>query len=314
MIIDNIHASNFKSFEKLDIEFGNFNVLIGANAAGKSNFIQLLKFVKDIVSHGIENAIQLQGGTEFLTNYDLKENPINIEFQPNNDLISILINNDQIIKQSIELSKKTLESKFKIFDFNFDLAKSPSSIETMFELEENGSNLPVVLKNIFKDENKKRSFLNYLQFVLPFVSDINSKDYFDNHLMISLKEVFNINKMLPGSMLSDGTISIICIVAALFFDNSDLAVFEEPDRSVHPQTHEKLVKLFYEASEEKQIFMSTHNPEILKYCRLDDIYLLSRNDKGYSEIKNVRDYQTLKLFLDQDMGIDQIFCDLLLTD
>ena len=313
-MIQKIHCSNFRSFDEFEIGFGKFNVLIGANAAGKSNFIQLLKFIKDIKSFGYENAIQLQGGLDFLSNFDFPEKALKIDFQPGENSIIIESKDDTITKNEINFSNGFNDLKIKIFDFNFDLIKSPSSIESLLELEENGSNLPVVLKNIFKEEDNKRSFLNYLQFILPFVKDINSKDYFDNHLMISLNEVFNTEKIIPGSMLSNGTISIICIIASLFFDKSDIAVFEEPDRSVHPQTHEKLVKLFYEASEEKQIFLSTHNPEILKYCNLEDIYLLSRNNKGYTEIKNVTDYKTLKLFLDQDMGIDQIFCDLLLTD
>lgn len=39
MAIKKIRISNFKSFTDLEIEFGKFNVLIGANASGKSNFI-----------------------------------------------------------------------------------------------------------------------------------------------------------------------------------------------------------------------------------------------------------------------------------
>jgi len=38
MAIKKLRISNFKSFGDLEIELGNFNVLIGANASGKSNF------------------------------------------------------------------------------------------------------------------------------------------------------------------------------------------------------------------------------------------------------------------------------------
>ena len=41
MAIKKIKISNFKSFKNLEIELGKFNVLIGANASGKSNFIQI---------------------------------------------------------------------------------------------------------------------------------------------------------------------------------------------------------------------------------------------------------------------------------
>lgn len=37
MQIKKIKVSNFKSFDEVEIELGRFNVLIGANASGKSN-------------------------------------------------------------------------------------------------------------------------------------------------------------------------------------------------------------------------------------------------------------------------------------
>ncbi|HZD44004.1 MAG TPA: AAA family ATPase, partial [Methanomicrobiales archaeon] len=61
MQIERIIASNFKTFHNLNITLGPYNVLIGTNAAGKSNFIDILKFMRDIARHGLKNAISLQG-------------------------------------------------------------------------------------------------------------------------------------------------------------------------------------------------------------------------------------------------------------
>src|SRR3989442_14807217 len=71
MAIRKIKVSNFKSFKNLDVELREFNALIGANASGKSNFIQIFTFLRDIVKHGLENAISLQGGTEYLRNINI---------------------------------------------------------------------------------------------------------------------------------------------------------------------------------------------------------------------------------------------------
>jgi len=57
MPIQRIHVENFKSFSELDIKLSRFHVLIGSNAAGKSNFISIFKFLRDITRHGIVNAI-----------------------------------------------------------------------------------------------------------------------------------------------------------------------------------------------------------------------------------------------------------------
>src|SRR4051794_19774146 len=68
MSVRHISASNFKTFNQLDVELRGFNVLVGANAAGKSNFVSVFRFLRDIGEFGIENAISLQGGGEYLTN------------------------------------------------------------------------------------------------------------------------------------------------------------------------------------------------------------------------------------------------------
>ena len=62
MKITKIEISNFKSFDNQSIHLNDFNLLVGANASGKSNLVQAFQFLRDIVIHGLENAISLQGG------------------------------------------------------------------------------------------------------------------------------------------------------------------------------------------------------------------------------------------------------------
>ena len=40
-----IRIANFKSFADQTVELNAFNLLVGANASGKSNFVQALKFL-----------------------------------------------------------------------------------------------------------------------------------------------------------------------------------------------------------------------------------------------------------------------------
>ena len=312
MSLKNISANNFRSFKEIDINFGRFNVIIGANAAGKSNLIQLFKFLRDLNEYGPQNAIQLQGGMEYLKNFKIDKNESDFKItDEKNEVHTINLKYSDSVSFDIDTK---INDTIKIFDFDTRLAKSSSSLENLVSLNSNAGNLPIAIKNVFSEPDKKREFLNYLNFILPFIKDVEIKENLEKSAVIYLTESYPNSKPLIGSMLSDGTISIICIIIAIFFDESNVAVFEEPDRSCHPQTYDKLIKLFYEASNFKQIFLSTHNPELLKYCRLEDIYLVSRDKDGLSQIRNVTDYSELKVFLDQNMGIDQIFCDLLLGE
>lgn len=66
--IKSIKAQNYKSFNNLEVKLSDFNIIIGPNSAGKSNFISILQFLRDIINSGVENAISLQGGTEHILN------------------------------------------------------------------------------------------------------------------------------------------------------------------------------------------------------------------------------------------------------
>ncbi|MBC8521401.1 MAG: AAA family ATPase, partial [Methanomicrobia archaeon] len=70
MQIKTIKVSNFKSFEEVNVDLGGFNVLIGANASGKSNFINVLQFLKDIAENGLDNAISMQGA-DYIQNINI---------------------------------------------------------------------------------------------------------------------------------------------------------------------------------------------------------------------------------------------------
>ena len=65
MAITRIKAKNFKSFKELDVELGDLNILIGANASGKSNFVDIFRFLRDIEDSGLGNAISAYG-TKYL--------------------------------------------------------------------------------------------------------------------------------------------------------------------------------------------------------------------------------------------------------
>lgn len=60
MKISRIECNNIKSFKNLSINLIDFNVIIGLNGSGKSNFILIFKFIKDILGSSLKEAIKNQ--------------------------------------------------------------------------------------------------------------------------------------------------------------------------------------------------------------------------------------------------------------
>ena len=423
MLLRKITISNFKNFDFAEIDLGKINVIVGANASGKSNLIQAIKFIKDIEEMGIDNAISLQGGIDFLTNIQLKEKrncTISIELVPQEGSIidvvkphSLIALSYRKIKYLIEIKKKngkkfeivreeltydikieelvgsnddnevtnpfslldftynlkidkgklskstTLEKKkltvqlsndqeykikearlspiiidfdlikrnvnksesllrqfnlltpksldFLVYDFDVKNSKKPANITGKSSLEENGENLARVIKRILEDKNDKRKFSNLIREVLPFINEISIEKLYDNSLLFKVKENYNNSAIIPSSLLSDGTIAVTSIIAASFFEDKKLVIFEEPEKGIHPAIISKIMNLFYDASKNKQILITTHNPEIVKHTKLEDLLLMQRSANGFSTVIKPNEMESVHIFLKSDLGVDQLF-------
>lgn len=410
MNIKKLRVKNFKSFKDLDIELGNFNVLIGANASGKSNFVQIFKFLRDIANSGLNNAISMQGGVEYLRNlnigysenlsievvsdqkfrlpgsrtkegligtkiyettYDFalkfkqkgtgfevaKDNltqkckfvklgtqkkkiveikeigdgEIIISRSPNGKInFSLSKPPEQIpikendiyplflLGEKIEPNRLLLEllyffpvaeifKEVLIYDFDPKLSKKATQITGKAELEEDGSNLSIILKNITEEKERRRKLFNLINDLLPFISNLDVEKFADKSLLFKLQEKYFKNQYLPASLISDGTINITALIIALYFEKKSLTIIEEPERNIHPYLISKVVDMMKDASQKKQIIVTTHNPEIVKYAGLDNILLVSRDEDGFSTISRPADKEEVKIFLQNQIGIEELF-------
>lgn len=412
MAIERIKVSNFRSFKELDLELGPLTVLIGPNASGKSNLVQLFKFLRDIAREGLGNALSLQGGPGYLRNLKIgaasnvafeirSKQEGNLLFQPieQENVGTLQASVHQIIYQfalkfeekaeEVEIveDKLTLECHFierlesqikgkqlgsgelvishangridieasigehilkdwrfpvplpgqypvrallyemsvfplapflsvslakpgdlrlSIYDFNPKGIKTSAPLAGKSELEEDGSNLAIVLKKIMDNKEDKRAFLNLLKDMLSFADDLAVERGLNNALRFKLKEKYS-QAYLPEFLLSDGTISIAALIVALFFEEKPFIIIEEPERHIHPYLISKLMSLLKDASRHKQIIITTQNPEIVKHAELEDLLLINRDKAGFSTVSRPAERERVKRFLEHDLGMDTLY-------
>lgn len=92
MKIDTISIKGYKSFAKVDqFALGNLNVLIGANGAGKSNFLSLFRLLTALSQGNLQNFVKGQGGPDALLHGGRKRTPslsVELKFCPNGDIVN----------------------------------------------------------------------------------------------------------------------------------------------------------------------------------------------------------------------------------
>lgn len=409
MSISKIRVTNFKSFKDLEVKLGNFNVLIGANASGKSNFVQIFEFLRDISNHGLDNAVSMQGGVGYLRNinigasenfslkvvseqkfgwlgrrpkkgligvkiyettyeFALKFKKKGLGFEIAKDCLTLKVNFVKLERQKKKIEEKerlgegkivvsSANGKVKIdlhkpeevpieeddiyppflreklpsnilllqtgfflmpplaeifsiisvYDFDPKLPKKATPITGKAELEHDGSNLSIILKNITENPEKRRKLFNLVNDLLPYISDVDVEKFADKSLLFKLKEMYFKNQYLPASFVSDGTINLIALIVALYFEKKPLTIIEEPERNVHPYLISKIVDMMKDASKKKQIIVTTHNPEIVKYAELENLLLVSRDENGFSRITRPSEKHDVKTFLQNEIGIEELY-------
>ena len=440
MAITKLTVENFKSFDKLEVELRPFNIVVGSNASGKSNFLDVFRFLRDIADDSLENAIGVRGGAEAVENFKLDENKVlrfNVE---TNDvqrrLVDITdrsmvgIESDQTtyefsiqfdesdtgfhvvtdklaehfttlelfpgahrdgqdanlwipidsslpyltpgiyvelrrfsrgkilhqrqggsIYRSVELyesipfedfwtdrdniwdldrPQSVMMERFprlvflsggaralgyvSVYDFDprkAQLAVPPSGSR---ELDEDAENLSVVLREILRRPESKKRLINLVSVLLPFVHDLDVEAFGFGQLMTTLTERFSDKRhRLPAFFASDGTVACLALVVALYFQDNAVAVFEEPDRHIHPHLASRVMQMMNEVTERTQVIVTTHNPEMLRHANLDDLLLVTRNSDGHSEITRPADSEVLSHFLQNELGVDDLFVQNLLA-
>ena len=398
--LKSIVAENFRSFGRLSVELKRLNVLIGANASGKSNFVQALRFLRDLHDSGLENAVSLQGGAEFFANklsngpaasiFEFEATPsaktLNIiadgptQFDVSKIRYRVVVSHSEasgpeVPEEQLQLhldvlrrgatsakgiwtiakangeyrwsaeglpllkllpefpdpagAQETLlhSARFRFLENTwpslagmgiYDVDPGQVRIGVLdgkSDLEYEAGNLSIVLRKLLRDPETKRSLLNLVGVLLPFVKDLSPEVLSDGSKFFRLAESWAgaASFEMPASVISTGTAAIVAIVVALFFESKSLVVIEEPDRGLHPALVPRLAELLKDAAAQTQVVITTHNPELLRYVDPSYILLVERGADGFSTVTRPSEDDTVKRFLEDQMGMNELYVNDLLS-
>ncbi len=78
-MIKKVWAKNYRSLADVEVELEPITVLVGHNGSGKSNFVDVLRFIFDALRLGLDSAIINRGGMSMLGRWSPEDGPYDIE-------------------------------------------------------------------------------------------------------------------------------------------------------------------------------------------------------------------------------------------
>jgi predicted ATPase len=257
--ISRLVIKGYKSIAECDLELGRLNVLIGANGAGKSNFIGFFRLINRILDHQLQTTVGQAGGPDALLSFGRKNteqlraelrfgnNGYNITLQPTDD--NRMMFSHEALWWNVAGEYKPRSGHFETYVdtqngttaiynyvvqpmrswqvYHFHDTSASASVKQIHNINDNeylrgdARNLAAFLLRLrnHHDEHYQR-IVKTVRLVAPFFGDFNLRPTVDNKEKIQLEWTeLGQDEFFGASGLSDGTLRFICLATVLLQPN-----------------------------------------------------------------------------------------------
>ena len=316
--IDWISVEGFRSVARLDrLPLGPINVLIGANGAGKSNFIEVFAFLRAVRLGRLDEYVGRSGGANRNLHFGAKvTKEIRIEFsfgggderhhvlfEPTDDdklrLHSESIGGGDAAQRAwdnrgsdradfVEVVQARLD-RWRVYHFHDTGSGGPMYRTAYLDdnrfLREDAENVAAFLYRL-----KKKEFAVYNRIrdtfcvVAPFFDDFVLEPQALNEKMIRLawRHRFS-DAYFDGLTLSDGSLRFLALATLLLQPahlRPSVVLIDEPEIGLHPHAIALLCSLVRSVSVETQVVLATQSPLVVDQFDPQDVVVVDRVDGG----------------------------------
>ena len=317
-----ITIRSFRSIASVEkLELGPINVLIGANGAGKSNFVEAFVFIDEALDERLErlgNYVKAAGGAEKLLHFGsktTKEIVLQLFFEGGEFLESTLSPavGDSLYLREAQFRNQRPRSNsgpWRVYHLHDTSSSSPmrktAKVDDNRFLRPDGSNLPAFLYYLrVKHEASYKLVRQTVRRVAPFLDDfhLEPRNLAPDDIKLEWRHK-NSDQYFDASSLSDGTLRFI-VLATLFLQpvqlRPSLILVDEPELGLHPYAIGMLASLIRQASVDTQVIVSTQSSRLLDYFEPQDVLVADRVSGG-TQIRHLDASQLAVWLEDYSLG------------
>lgn len=312
MRLNKFILKGYKSIKQTEIVLNNLNVFIGANGAGKSNFISFFKLLNAIINEQLNIFVPKNGFADTFLHYgrkhtkaieaqlELDNHVYKFQLEPTADNRFIFTEETLTDHQKQEVTHLGIghsESNLSKFDkrimpiikhwqvYHFHdtsrtaAVKQICSIHDYAYLREDASNLAAFLYKLkLKHEKQYKAICMTIQKVAPFFGDFVLEPTLEDSSSILLKwREKGGDFPFTAHHLSEGTLRFICLATVLLQPQPPTTIIiDEPELGLHPFAINILGGLIRSFSQSSQIILATQSVNLLDQFQPEDVIVTQR--------------------------------------
>ena len=180
-----------------------------------------------------------------------------------------------------------------------DHTRSLTEAGAQERLSATGDNLPNVIQYL-KEQHPQRleEILKTLSVRIPRLEKVEASIMQDGRLLLEIKDAPFSHPIL-AKFASDGTLKLLAYLIVLFDPNPpQLVGIEEPENHLHPRLLPQLAEECRAASANTQLMVTTHSPFFVDSLKPEELWVLYRDEKGFTQAKRTAGMQGVKKFME----------------
>jgi len=175
-------------------------------------------------------------------------------------------------------------------------------------LSPTGDNLPNVIQYLKEQyPDRLHQILNTLSCRVPRLERVDAEMMQDGRLLLQIKDA-PFHQPILAKFTSDGTLKMLAYLTVLYDpDPPQLVGIEEPENHLHPRLLPELAEECRAASANTQLMVTTHSPFFVDALKPEELWVLYRDEQGYTQAKRTSDMRGVKEFMEHGATLGSLW-------
>jgi predicted ATPase len=314
--LDSLRIAGYKSIRDQTIELQPLNVLIGANGAGKSNFIGVFRFLGELFGRSLRLAVAREGGPDRILFFGRKKTDrlvaelrfprgeyscelvptatdsmvfgserITFDGQGDGPAKTVHLGMGHQETALADLRDPVIQAVHSWTAYHFHDTSAEAKVKQTGDLNDNAAlrpdagNLAAYLYRLQETQPASfRNIVDVIRMAAPFFDSFNLRPNPLNPDTIRLEwQEVGSDGYFDANSLSDGTLRFISLVTLLLQPElPSILLLDEPELGLHPYAITVLADLLRSAATRAQIVVSTQSVTLVNQFSPEDVIVVDR--------------------------------------